>query len=145
MTMARRLIGIATIVTLMLLGTASAGKHRRVESDDYLGGGIAGVVGVNSQALIDVGSAHFQGGPERFVNVTVEDETGRPVLGEVGQNLDSDEEPEISYFFCGNTDKAVKIKPRYDVTVYLYSGRCEDGTPSLPVGGTVAATFTKKK
>lgn len=141
----RTIIAIATVATVMLGSTATAGKTQREETDDYLGAGIAGVVGINSQSLIDLGSAHFRGGSERFVSVTIADETGSSILGEVAQNLDSDAAPEISHFFCGETTKPLRVKPRVDVVVYLYSGRCENGDLSIPISGTVTATFTKQK
>ena len=135
----------AALALAALPGFAQAGRRAtRTESGTYYAGGIQGVIGVNSAAQESVGGVRLTGGAERFVSISVEDATGLPISGEIGQNLDSDASPEISYMFCGATEKPVKINPNVEVFVYLYEGTC--GTdPSLPTSGEVVAEFSAKR
>lgn len=144
----RTRIGAAAVAALALAalpGLAQAGRRApRTESGTYMAGGIQGVIGVNSALQENLGAVRLAGGTERFVSVRVEDETGLSIAGEVAQNLDADASPEISYTFCGATDKPVKINPNVEVVVFLYEGAC--GTdPSTPTSGEVFAEFSAKR
>lgn len=136
---------VAALALAALPGLAQAGKRApRTESGTYMAGGIQGVIGVNSALQEDLGAVRLPGGAEKFVSVRVEDASGFAIAGEVAQNLDADASPEISYAFCGATEKPVKINPNVEVVVFLYEGAC--GTdPSTPTSGEVLAEFSTKR
>lgn len=74
---------------------------------------------------------------ERFLEVTVTDVSGRPVLAEVHQG-----NRELGPAICGATDKPVKLQGRGAVHVHLYAGAgC--GEPSVPTQGTITFTFRR--
>lgn len=142
----RRAIGMSLLVCIVLeaASLAATGRHR-VEEGDYVGGGIHGIVGVNSRAGADFGAVTFSGGNERYVRVKVHDASGLRTVGEVAQNLDVDVSPEVSHTFCGNTPRPVPIKPGVDVVVYLYSGTCNSTEPAVATTGSVRATFSRHR
>ncbi len=135
---------LATGLLLASLPGSAQARSPRSESGTYLGGGIQGVIGVSGAGQENLGAVRFEGGTERFVSVVVEDANGLPVAGEVAQNLDSDTSPEVSYMFCGETEKPLKIKPGVEVIVYVYEGTC-GSSPSLPTTGEVTAEFSARR
>lgn len=142
----RRGIAISVLVCIVLsTGTVAANRRHRVEEANYVGGGIHGVLGVNSRAGADFGAVTFSAGDERYVRVKVRDDSGLPTVGEVAQNLDVDVAPEISHTFCGTTPRPVRIKPGVDVVVYLYSGTCSSTQPAIATTGAVRATFLPQR
>ncbi|MEA2453090.1 MAG: hypothetical protein QOG04_1800 [Actinomycetota bacterium] len=80
---------------------------------------------------------------ERFVSVVVTDEHADKVLAVVGQDLDGDGVDDSEVEICGSSMSPIKVKPGFDVTVWVQEGTCEDGAPSTPTFGTVEATFTR--
>lgn len=136
---------VAALAFAALPGLAQAGGGApRTETGTYFAGGPQGVLALSAAGQENLGAVRFPAGTERFVSVTIVDTTGLPISGEVAQNLDADETPEVSYTFCGATEKPVKVKPRVEVTVYLYEGTC-GSSPSLATHGQVTAEFTAKR
>ena len=71
---------------------------------------------------------------ERNVSFSVEDASGMPVSGAVFQK------GERVGRFCGAGD--VKLPGGKYIIVTLYTGTCEDNSPSVVTEGTIMATFT---
>lgn len=73
---------------------------------------------------------------EKFVSVTVTDDSGRPVAVVAHQG-----ETELGAF-CGQTEAPLPLASREPVHVHIYSGPgCSD--VSTPTAGTVEFTFTR--
>lgn len=139
-----KIIGLCLALGVVgaLAGPAHSGG-KRVESGDYTGGGVEGVVGLSGSGQADVGAVRFDGGPERYVSAEVVDATGRRVAAEVVQLGDPDQPPLVAKAFCGKTARPVKIRPGIPVQVYVYFGEGCGGEPvSAPTTGTITAVFT---
>lgn len=139
---------VSLCLALLLVGSLSAhgaSRGRRVEQAAYTGGGIAEVVGLSAAGQENVGAARFQSGPERYVSVSVEDASGRPVVGEVVQlGGDPDQPPLTVHEFCATTERPVRVRPNLSVHVYVYYGQgCDGEVVSAPTRGTIEAVFTK--
>ena len=133
-------------LALMLVGSLASPAQsgaRRVEKGDYTGGGIEGVVGVSGSGQQDFGAVRFEGGSERFVQASVTDASGRPVVAEVVQLGDPQQPPLVARSFCGKTHRPVKVWPGRAVHVYVYFGQgCGGEVVSAPTSGTITAVFT---
>jgi hypothetical protein len=143
-------IATALVPAMVVLSALAASAHgaptgRRVEQGEYAAAGVYGAVGLSAAGQENLGGVRFAAGPERFVSVTVTDKTGQPVLAEVTQDYNADNGPDLVHVICGSTQGPVRIKPDYEMRVYVYAGTCEDGSTSVPTTGTVTATFTRKK
>lgn len=133
------LAGVALVTTLLGGAVAAAPAGSRVQTLEYVGGGIA----IDEQKRMvlrageNVGAVVFRGGPERFVSIEIEDAHGLPVTGIVTQPDDP------GTFICGATEKPLKVRPYENVTVFLMNGVCGDGG-SVATAGTVTATFSRR-
>lgn len=134
-------------LALLLAGSLSAQgspRGRRVEQAAYMGGGVAGVLGLSAAGQENFGAARFQAGPERYVTVRVEDASGRPVASELVQLGGSGQPPLTAKAFCGQTERPVRVLPNHPVHVYVYYGQgCDGEVVSAPTRGTIEAVFTK--
>jgi hypothetical protein len=75
---------------------------------------------------------------ERFVDVVVEDASGRAVMGELHQG-----DRALTGRFCGRPEGPVKLRGRAPLTVRLYAGPgCAE--PSAPTRGTITFSFLKR-
>lgn len=74
---------------------------------------------------------------EAHVSVTITDDSGQPVPARITQN-DSD----MSGWFCGRTDAPVTIARGLEIEVWVYSGPC-DNAVGLGTRGTITATFSR--
>ena len=131
-----------SLVVISLAGSAVGSQRaERVERIDYIAGGVYGVVGVSGAGTHYIGAARFPGGDEKFLSVEIVDESGRPILAEVTQDLQGNIQPEVVHEICGGTTAPVPIEPRTEVIVYLYNGQCGQSA-SVPTSGTVTGTFS---
>lgn len=79
---------------------------------------------------------------ERFVSVTITDNTGLPVPARLEQDTNGDDEPDIKHGFCGATDSPVEIVPNAKVVVWMIDGTCGDAAGGWTTGA-MTATFSK--
>ena len=109
------------------------------------------VTGTYSQAGVHVVSPWAQpidatvelpGGPERFVTVEVEDDSGEDTYAQISQDLDADGLYDLIVPICSSTALPVLVAPEIPVKVIVYQGPCYDGMPARASAGTVTATFT---
>lgn len=92
----------------------------------------------------------FGGGPvatgatDNFVTWEVTDSMGQDVWVQMGQDTDGDLQAETDIgSACTKTDKALPVPaPGQQISVFVYIGTCDDGTPSLATSGTVKITFS---
>jgi hypothetical protein len=133
------LVGAALVTTLACGAVAAAPAGPRIQTMEYVGGGIA--IDEQKSTVIrageNVGAVVFRGGPERFVSIEIEDTHGLPVTGIVIQPGD-----DAGTHICGATEKPLKVRPYEKVTVFLMNGVCGDGG-SVATAGTVTATFSR--
>jgi hypothetical protein len=132
---------VALTVTLGAAAAAAAGTgEARSHTLEYVGGGAT--TGPGREAVLragdHVGAVVFRGGPERFVEIEIDDRHGLPVTGVV----DQPGEPRVHV--CGATDRPLRVKPFENVTVFLMNGACGTGGVSVVTAGTVTATFSRR-
>ncbi len=93
---------------------------------------------------------NFGGGPlavgaESYIKITAEDASGTAVLVNVNQDTDGDGFNDPVVEVCA-TDEAPKepaeINPGLEMRLFITTGTCEDGSPSVPVGGTLTITLS---
>ncbi|HEX2293850.1 MAG TPA: hypothetical protein VHN37_00910 [Actinomycetota bacterium] len=133
---------VAALATAVLAGSVAARPaDSRVQTLEYVGGGVTVTPGqtVKLRAGDGLGAVVFRGGPERLVSFEIRDAHEQPVTGIVVQPGDED-----GRHFCGKTDKAMKVRPYENVTVYLVNGPCGRTGASVVTTGTVTATFVRK-
>jgi hypothetical protein len=136
--MTRRAIGTALVLSL---AAAAFGAHaaaaprqtKRTVSAPYQL--LEGEIGMGQPGPI-VSTVTLPGGPENYVTVQLNDESGQPVLAEIVQQ-------DVLTAFCGTTDGRVRIEPSFDVTIRIREGRCFGGGPGVATNGTIEATFEK--
>ncbi len=141
--MNRRLTAAFALIAVVvgLAGDALAGGRRRVE-EPY-----GAVVVTGSSIYISIGGNErfrFRTRPtERHVTVELDDVSGLPVAGTVGQDLDRNSViDDGATEFCGATERPVPIKGGSNVLVEIHSFDQDcNGRPALPTSGTLIATF----
>ena len=80
---------------------------------------------------------------EHFVSVTVRDDSGVPVHGEIAADLDGIEQTsEMVADFCGRTHAPVELPDVSSVRIILRTGSCGGG-PALATSGKVRVEFFK--
>lgn len=79
---------------------------------------------------------------ERFVSVSITDNTGLPVPARIEQDIDGDDKADIKLTFCGATEAPVEIVPDARVVVWMIDGTCDD-TAGGWTTGVMTATFSK--
>ena len=132
------------VLANLVMGATAAPRRQRIETADYMGGGINGVLGVG-WGENNVGTVWFPTGNEPLISVEIADERGLAIWGRVIQDLDGDDNPDIVHDFCGSTDGPVKIQRRVQVAVVTYNGVCPvANSPSIPTSGTITGTFSFK-
>ncbi|MGH2756773.1 MAG: hypothetical protein ACRDI3_03190 [Actinomycetota bacterium] len=93
------------------------------------------VFGVDTERGVFVSSATIEIRRERFLELTVTDALGTQVAGAIVG------EGGLITNFCGATAQPVKVQPFESVEVYLLSGICNNGSPSVVTQGEVIATL----
>lgn len=132
-------VAIAATIASVTTGAARTAEVRR-HTLEYVGGGITAGPGRSAEVRAgdQVGAVVFRGGPERFVDIRIDDQHGLPVTGIVAQPG----EPKVH--ICGGTKKPLRVKPYENVTVFLMNGVCGTGGVSVATVGTVTATFSRR-
>jgi hypothetical protein len=80
-----------------------------------------------------------------YVSLTIADQSGEPVFASVGQDVNGDKQigsDEFRGSFCGKTASPLVIDPKYQITVFVFSGTCSDGTQSVATSGTITAVLS---
>ena len=142
----RRMIALAMLAVCLVAGSATAGSRGRTVEQAYQP--------VEADPTVPQGGIHSSSSAtfrtrarERFVSVTIQDDSGLAVPAEVRQDVDGDEEADVSHTFCGSTPDAVAIEPGVAVEVVRFTGSCNDVTDPAGYGswttGTVTATFSR--
>lgn len=78
---------------------------------------------------------------ERYLTVSIVDESGTPTSGVIEQKAHHHGAGEVFVPFCGETDAPVMISPKHKVKVYVYALGNPD-CPSAGTTGTVELTFS---
>jgi hypothetical protein len=80
----------------------------------------------------------------KYLSLQIKDQSGTSTYAAVSQDLDGDGVGDVDYpNVCGKTDKPIKIRPGYAVTVFINGGPGGDPPcPGVGTSGTVQATFS---
>jgi hypothetical protein len=137
----RRTIALATLTVCLAAGSAAAGANGRTVKQAYQP--------VEADPTVPQGGIHSSSSGtfrtrarERFVTVTIQDDSGLTVPGELRQDVDGDDEADFSQAFCGSTPDRVAIEPGVPVEVVRLTGSCNDLTDPTGYGGWTAGTVT---
>ena len=135
-------LGLALVLALPV--ASSAAKGSRTATGEY------NTIGIDTDDPPTSGEAQLTNGVvfkprkgERFVSVTLEDQSGLPARAVVGQDLDGDGVRDSATEICGATTSPIKFRKGIDVMVVAQEGPCSDNTVAMATFGTVTATFTK--
>lgn len=87
------------------------------------------------------------GSRETFVKITAADVSGTSILVSINQDTDGDGFNNQVADVCappeGSQDrKAAKVNKGLELRLFIETGRCDDGTPSVPLGGTLTVTLS---
>lgn len=119
-------IVLCVLVTAVVVAPALAGKRRAARRDEIpYRAPTAGAGGVISQCdeHDQVGCADFVPRlAEKFILVTVEDDSGSAVYANLAQDIDDDGVQEFIHRFCGEMDEPIEIDPTKKVTVHVFAG-----------------------
>lgn len=96
---------------------------------------------------------NFGGGPlapglgEVYVKITSEDASGQPVLVSINQDTDGDGFNNGVADFCAHPEapedqEAAEISEGLEMRLFITTGQCEDGSTSVPMGGTLTVTLS---
>jgi hypothetical protein len=133
---------VAPLAVALLAAPATAAPRRtpvRTIVAQYTVSGVGGVIrgGAGAQGST-VGAVYVPlRASERYVRVSLSDDSGMSASAEIALDLDGDElADEYLATFCGETENPVRI-PRSDATLIVYPvvGRC-GGTASSATQGT---------
>jgi hypothetical protein len=80
----------------------------------------------------------------KYLRLQIRDQSGTSTYAAVSQDLDGDGVGDVDYpNVCGKTAKPIKIRPGYEVTVFINAGPGADPPcPGVGTPGTVRATFS---
>jgi hypothetical protein len=83
-------------------------------------------------------------GAESYVNITAADTSGTSVLVSVQQDTNGDgfNDPVAEVCAGGEKGKPAKIMLGAEMRLFITTGTCEDGSPSIPLGGTLTITLS---
>lgn len=85
------------------------------------------------------------GGEEKYVSITAGDQSGQAVLVSINQDVDGDGFNDGVADVCAKSEKGetpAEVVPGLEMRLFITTGTCEDGTPSLPFGGTLTVTLS---
>lgn len=93
---------------------------------------------------------NFGGGPvlvgdESYIKITAEDASGTAILVSVNQDTDGDGFNNGVVDVCATGDapeEPAEINPGLPMNLFITTGTCEDGSPSVPLGGTLTITLS---
>lgn len=107
-----------------------------------------GVIQLGSLAGTNIGGGPLAPGlGETYVKITSADTSGLPVLVSINQDLDGDGGNNLVADFCAHPEapedqEAVEINEGLEMRLFIATGTCEDGSPSIPLGGTLTVTLS---
>ena len=134
----KKLIASVLIFGVVFVPTAFAGRARTDEQRynyfEPIPGGVRARVG-------DVEFDTFEG--EQSLRVTIIDETGLAVGGEILQDPNGDGDYTVLATFCGATKRAVRVTGGEPVRIHFQEGQCEDGGAPRAISGRVKGIFTR--
>jgi hypothetical protein len=79
---------------------------------------------------------------ERFISVTITDESGLAARAVVGQDFDHDGVDDTSHEICGASTSPIAFRRGVRVDIWTQDGPCADGTNAAATFGKITATFT---
>lgn len=96
---------------------------------------------------------NFGGGPlaiglgEIFVKITAEDASGTSILVSINQDVDGDGFNDGVADVCAPPEDSpenepVEVNEGLEMRLFITTGTCEDGSPSVPLGGTLTVTLS---
>ena len=141
----RRTLTMALLALCLVAASAQAGTAARTVRRSYQpayvepgnpGGSIHSSSGVTFRTRAN----------ERFVSVTIEDQSGLPIPARVTQGTPEhpDHEYDVDQEFCGSTSEPIAIQGGEPVTVWMSHGTCGGGqTAGGWTAGTVTVTFSR--
>ena len=136
---------IACFLLTALLAPASGAPAGRQVSREYTMS--HGVIAFNTaQAHWTLGAAYevFRPNPgERFVALSITDDSGMPARGHVHMDADGDGKLDKIEDFCAETPQPIAVGEAKKIEVGVIFGSCPDDSPAIVTQGTVTATFTK--
>ena len=145
----KTITAIAAVALLALVTPASGAHSERQVTEEYSMASGA----VVSHGEVTGGEVHWSAGSqyavlraergEKFVTLTVEDQTGGPVLAHVHVDRNDDGELDEQVDFCGETAEPIAVSKASVVEVGAIFGMCDDSSPSIVTEGTITATFTR--
>ena len=150
--MKRKLLSVALMAGLVassfVMPAEAAKKKKRVErvvEFTYM----CPCPGTFQLGSLTGGDPNFGGGPvavgaESYVTMTAEDTSGTAVLVSVNQDTNGDgfNDPVADICAGGEAGKPSKIMAGAEMRLFITTGACEDGTPSVPLGGTLTITLS---
>ncbi len=142
----RRMFGLALLTSCLIAGAAGAGASGRTVERSY--------EPVYVESGVPAGTTSHSNGvtfrtkaSERFVSVTIEDQSGLAIPARIAQDVDGDDVDDLEHEFCGTTSGPVAITPGVPVDVWMSHGTCDGVTDPTSAGGwttgTVTATFSR--
>lgn len=149
----KRTIAVALALGLLagaMVAPAEAGKKRkpkrveRVVEFEYV---------CPCPGLYQFGSAtgtNFGGGPmpvgnESYIKIVAEDTSGTAVLVSVNQDVNGDGLNDGVVDVCATNEEPeewAEINPGLEMRLFITTGTCEDGSPSVPLGGKLTVTLS---
>ena len=84
------------------------------------------------------------GGEEAYVTMTASDSSGQAVLVSINQDVDGDGLNDAVGDVCATDEKGepAQVTPGLEMRLFITTGACEDGSPSVPLGGTLTVTLS---
>jgi hypothetical protein len=133
---------VALIVPAGASATHSRTVHRSYTAPVGVQGQLAGVVTYNGAIVL--GGFDVKTSPrDKFVNVTLADQSGLPVPAELAEDVSGNGNMNTLATFCTHSPGAVRLQhPGANLVVYVLAGTCAT-TPSAPTTGSGDVTLTR--
>ena len=132
---------VGCLIVLTATGSAASSKRTAEKSYSMSNGMITGTGSAYWTIGSDLKKFRTKAG-ERTVVVSVADEIGTEVRGQIYTDVDGDGDIEQAADFC-NESRPVRVRPGQRVQVAVLLGECPDGESSVVTEGTITATFSK--
>lgn len=133
----------AGLLTISLVAPATGGPNRKVTKEYTMANGM--VIYESASATWSLGTAWktFRPEPgERFVSLSISEDTGQSVLGHI--HIDADGDGEVEHLdFCTETPEPVELGTAKKLKLAVFMGTCPDAMPSVVTQGTITATFSR--